>query len=94
MLEVWCKGLIIPVHKRGDVSDPNNYRPICMTEVNSLLIMNLGLNEVLQERKVIHISRIGFKEKQLITSLLLSLSIIPMFTINQKENSLDVVQVL
>ena len=26
--ESWCKGLIVPIHKKGDRSDPNNYRGI------------------------------------------------------------------
>ena len=28
--ESWCKGLIIPIHKKGDKNDPNNYRGIML----------------------------------------------------------------
>ncbi|KAJ4925143.1 hypothetical protein JOQ06_017880, partial [Pogonophryne albipinna] len=29
--DIWCKGLISPIHKNGDKSDPNNYRGICVS---------------------------------------------------------------
>ena len=29
-LESWCKGLIVPIHKRGDRNDPNKYRGIML----------------------------------------------------------------
>ena len=27
---IWCKGLITPVHKNGDPTEPDNFRPICV----------------------------------------------------------------
>ena len=27
---IWCKGLITPVHKKGDPLNPDNFRPICV----------------------------------------------------------------
>ncbi len=27
--DIWCKGVISPIHKSGDKSDPSNYRGMC-----------------------------------------------------------------
>jgi hypothetical protein len=37
----WCDGLITPIFKSGDKTDPNNYRGICVTiavSVNSFVL--------------------------------------------------------
>ena len=31
MSDVWCQGLITPIYKSGDKSDPTNYRGICVS---------------------------------------------------------------
>ena len=42
--ESWCKGLIVPIHKRGDRNDPNNYRGIMLigvfAKIFSLVLRN------------------------------------------------------
>jgi hypothetical protein len=61
--DVWNQGLISPIHKSGDKSDPNNYRGIC---VNSNLgkvfcsILNSRIQTFLQEKNVISKCQIGF----------------------------------
>ena len=31
MPDIWCQGLITPIYKSGDKSDPTNYRGICVS---------------------------------------------------------------
>ena len=36
-----CKGLITPVHKKGDPSNPDNFRPICVLSCLCKFLTNL-----------------------------------------------------
>ena len=42
--ESWSKGLIVPIHKKGEISDPNNYRGITListfAKIFSLILRN------------------------------------------------------
>ena len=38
---IWCKGLIAPVHKKGDPSNPDNFRPICVLSYLSKFLANI-----------------------------------------------------
>ena len=63
--DIWCKGLITPVHKNGDPSDPDNFRPICVLSCLCKFftnILNKRLCLVCKAEKLIHISQIGFVE--------------------------------
>ena len=60
---VWKQGLLTPLHKSGDKSDPNNYRGICVnSNVGKLLcmIINQRMLHFLTERNVLSKSQIGF----------------------------------
>ena len=45
MPDIWCQGLITPIYKSGEESDPTNYRGIC---VYTIPILALYLKIVLQ----------------------------------------------
>ena len=72
----WCKGLITPVHKSGDPSNPDNFRPICV--LNCLCkfftnLLNSRLYQVCKTEKLIHVSQIKFIEKPRTTDHVFSL---------------------
>ena len=61
--DLWTKGLITPIYKSGDKSDPSNYRGICVTSCLGKLfcsILNIRLLEFVQTRNILHPSQIGF----------------------------------
>ena len=63
--DIWCKGLITPVHKKGDPSNPDNFRPICVLSCLCKMLtncLNSRLISVCKKEKLIHISQTGFKE--------------------------------
>ena len=73
---IWCKGLITPVHKKGDPLNPENFRPICV--LNCLCkfytnFLNSRLCLVCKNEKLIHISQIGFTEGYRTTDHIFSL---------------------
>ena len=63
MPDVWCQGLITPIYKSGDKSDPTNYRGICVSSCLGKLfcpILNRRLCLYFEENKILHNSQIGF----------------------------------
>ena len=59
----WCEGLITPIFKSGDNTDPGNYRGICVSSCLGKFfssIINQRLLEFLEEKKLLHPSQIGF----------------------------------
>ncbi len=61
--EAWNRGLITPIFKSGDKSDPNNYRGICVSSNLGKLfcsIINTRLVHFLTEHDVLSKSQIGF----------------------------------
>ena len=63
MPDIWCQGLITPIYKSGDRSDPTNYRGICVSSCLGKLfcsILNQRLYLYFEENKILHNSQIGF----------------------------------
>ena len=63
MPDIWCQGLITPIYKSGDRSDPTNYRGICVSSCLGKLfcsILNQRLFLYFVENKILHNSQIGF----------------------------------
>ena len=61
----WCKGLITPVHKKGDPSNPDNFRPICVLSCLCKFLTNVlnhRLASISKKEKLIHVTQIGFQE--------------------------------
>ena len=49
--KTWSRGVIIPVYKKGDSSDPTNYRGITLTSCFSKLFTSL-INERLKAKSM------------------------------------------
>ena len=63
---VWCKSIITPSHKSGSKSDPENFRPICVTSCLSKLFclkLNERLTLFINKCEIMNVNQIGFKEK-------------------------------
>ena len=59
----WCDGLITPIFKTGDKSDPGNYRGICVSSCLGKLfssILNHRLLDFAANKNLLHSSQIGF----------------------------------
>ena len=63
---IWCKSIITPIHKSGSKSDPENFRPICVTSCLSklfCLMLNERLTLFINKYEIMNVNQIGFKEK-------------------------------
>ncbi len=64
--EMWARGYIIPIHKKGNASDPNNYRGITISSnIGKLFnnVLNSRLTIYLNENNLISEQQIGFRKK-------------------------------
>lgn len=64
--DIWCYGLVSPIHKSGDPLNPSNYRPICVISCLGkffINILNSRLSILFKKKNMIHVSQIGFEEK-------------------------------
>ena len=62
--EAWCKGLIVPIHKRGDRNDPNDYRVKMLVSVFAKLfplILRNRLNTWCEDNDVLKEFQFGFR---------------------------------
>ena len=61
----WCKGTIIPIYKKGDTCDPNNYRGITLTCCFAkffTLILNNRLKNWADQNDILTDAQFGFKK--------------------------------
>ena len=64
--ESWARGFIIPLHKSGDIHDPNNYRGITITNALGKLfnkVLDNRFDKFLEKYKIIDDCQIGFTHK-------------------------------
>ena len=65
--EAWCKGIIVPIHKKGDTSIPSNYRGITLVNVIAKifsLVLRNRLNKWCENEQVFNDSQFGFRDKR------------------------------
>ena len=63
--DCWTESFVLPIHKKGDTSNPNNYRGISLCSVNSKLystVINRRLQEWVNERNLTGELQAGFKQ--------------------------------
>ena len=63
MPDIWCQGLITPIYKSGDKSDPTNYRGICVSSCLGKLfcsILNQSLYLYFKETRYYTIPKLAF----------------------------------
>ena len=76
ILNIWCKGLITPVHKNGDPTEPYNFRSITALSCVCKFFTNVLYNRLTLEckkEKLIHCSQTGFLENHKTTDNTFSL---------------------
>ena len=62
---IWSTGIIIPIHKSGELDDPNNFRGITLNSCMSKLftfILNRRLTGVCEDNYIINDNQIGFRK--------------------------------
>ena len=60
---LWCEGIITPIFKTGDKTDPGNYRGVCVSSCMGKFfssIINERLLNFVESRNILHPSQIGF----------------------------------
>ena len=63
-LESWCRGCVVPIHKKGDVDNVNNYRGITLLSCMGKLftsILNKRLLDWDKEHSIITDAQFGFR---------------------------------
>ena len=61
---LWSLGLIVPIHKGGELDDPNNYRGITLNSCLSKLftyILNMRLSHYCEDNGLMEDNQIGFR---------------------------------
>ena len=62
--EKWSEGIVLPLYKKGNVNDPNNYRGITLCDISSKMystIINFRLQEWVEENNITGEIQAGFK---------------------------------
>ena len=66
--ESWTKGLIVPIHRKGDKGDPNNYRGITListfAKIFSLVLQN-RLNSWCEANDIFNDFQFGFRNQRI-----------------------------
>ena len=62
----WTKSVIVPIHKKGDLNNCSNYRPISLTSLLSKIytfILNKRLTVFVETNNILPIEQAGFRQK-------------------------------
>ena len=63
--ENWCKGIITPIHKQGEIDNPDNYRGItinsCLSKLFNLLLTK-HLTTFTNDNQILKYNQIGFRK--------------------------------
>ena len=87
----WTKGIIVPVPKKGDLSDANNYRGITLTSIFSKIfsiMLDNRLRKWAESNDIIHDCQYGFRQKRSTVDLVFILSSIVNKVIKQERRKL------
>ena len=85
----WCDGLITPIFKTGDKSDPGNYSGICVSSCLGKLfssILNHKLLDFVDNNNLLHPSQIGFLRDNRTSDHILALrALIEKYSLHYKQ---------
>ena len=87
--ESWTHGVIIPLHKKGSISDVNNYRGITLVSCFSKLfttILNKRLEQFCNDNDVISDAQFGFRKGRSTVDAIFILNSIVQNYINEKRD--------
>ncbi|KAG1582842.1 hypothetical protein G6F48_008896 [Rhizopus delemar] len=62
--QLWRISQIVPIHKKGDPSDPSNYRPISLTSVFRKILEKCIQPELLSTGPTLDVAQGGFRESR------------------------------
>ena len=87
--ESWSKRLIVPIHKKGEISDPNNYRGITListfAKILSLILRN-RLNDWCEREHVFNEFQFGFRNERSTSDCIFILNSLIQKTLNENSN--------
>jgi len=87
--EIWRKGIIVPVHKKGNLNDVNNYRGITLTSIFSKIfsmLIDTRLRKWANDNNVLHDNQFGFvKGKSTVDCIFVLTSIIDKIVKHEKR---------
>ena len=78
----WSKGYIVPIFKKGDKNDTNNYRGITLTSnLGKLLtgILNLRVEKWFESNNLLSDSQFGFRKQCSTSDVIFILSLYSIF---------------
>lgn len=87
----WKHSIIVPIHKTGNVKEPNNYRPISLLPIVSKLLEKIiasQLCEFLESNHLLSVTQHGFRHNLSTNTALLSLSSTLYHNMDQRKVSL------
>ena len=77
--DAWAKGVIVPIHKKGDTKNPSNYRGITLINITaklfSMLLRN-RINKWCENNKKLNDSQFGFRDNHSTTDCIFILHLI------------------
>ena len=85
--ESWSKGVIIPIHKKGDKNNVNNYRGITLVSCFSKIftgILNNRINNWIQDNEILSDAQFGFRKERSTVDAIFILNAVISKIINEK----------
>ena len=62
LLQDWNKGLIVPLHKKGEKADPGNHRPVALLSHGRQMISS-AIGSIIRKEYKFHAAQLGFREE-------------------------------
>ena len=62
LLQDWNTGLLVPLHKKGDKSDPGNHRPVALISHGRQMVSS-AIGSLIRQDYKFHTAQLGFREQ-------------------------------
>ena len=87
--DIWSNGIIVPIHKKGSVSDVNNYRGITLVSCLSKLftsVLNKRIEKICNEHNLISDAQFGFRKgRSTVDAIFILMSLVQNYLANNKR---------